>query len=109
MGREPQVGKGRRGLDVEFELDESQALEEYTFANDVIIELENIGVGRDTRPRIVEDHADILSGLRAGDYFDGRLPTVIRKLSLDQLSALYSLFTAARSALFNTSPSRIII
>jgi hypothetical protein len=40
-----------------------------------------------------KDHEGIVSHLKKGDYFDGRLPTVIRKLTLDQLSALYSLYT----------------
>jgi len=85
--------KRRTALEVDFDIDESSAIEKYTFADDVIDELEAIGVGRNERPRITEDHAPILTGLSAGDYFDGRLPTVIRKLSLDQLSALYSLFS----------------
>lgn len=74
-------------------MDEVKALEAYTFAEEVIKNMEDIGVGRNERPRIKEDHESILPGLNAGDYFDGRLPTVIRKLSLDQLSALYSLFS----------------
>lgn len=90
----PQRGRGRhKGIEVDFDLDESSALEAYTFADDVVQTLEDIGVGRNERPRIVEDHESILTGLKAGEYFDGRLPTVIRKLSLDQLSALYSLFS----------------
>lgn len=93
MAKAQPRGRRKRGLDVDFELDESSALEEYTFADDVVDNLTNIGVGREERPRIMEDHESILVGLEAGDYFDGRLPVVIRKLSLDQLSALYSLFS----------------
>jgi len=94
MAKAQQRGKRRkRGLDVDFELDESSALEAYTFADKVAEELTEIGVGREERPRITEDHENILVGLSDGDYFDGRLPVVIRKLTLDQLSALYSLFS----------------
>jgi hypothetical protein len=73
--------------------DESYGMEEYAFAGDVRKRLSDLGIGNYQRPRLELDHEGVVAGLRAGDYFDGRLPTVIKKLSLDQLSALYSLYS----------------
>jgi hypothetical protein len=64
-----------------------------TYAQKVADRLGDLGVARYEKPTISEDHVGVLPGLENGEYFDGRLPTVIRKLTLDQLSALYSLFS----------------
>lgn len=76
-----------------FEGDENFGMEQYTFAEAVKKRIRELGVGNYQRPRIAEDHVSIFTGVKEGQYFDGRLPTVIRKLSLDQLSALFSLYS----------------
>lgn len=79
----------------DFVTDEITGLNLYTFADRVKTRLQAIGVGEQSqRPRLEEDHKGIFPGLKPGDYFNGRLPVVIRKLTLDQLSALYSLFAS---------------
>ena len=79
----------------EFVTDEVTGLNAYTFADRVKEKLKTIGIGEQSqRPRLEEDHKGMFSGLKAGDYFNGKLPVVIRRLTLDQLSALYSLFTS---------------
>jgi hypothetical protein len=55
--------------------------------------ISELGIGNYTRPKLEKDHESVILHLKKGDYFDGRLPTVIRKLTLDQLSALYSLYS----------------
>lgn len=83
------------GLD-EFITDEVTGLNQYTYADNVKTRLNDIGVADAAlnKPRLEEEHKGIFPGLNPGDYFNGRLPVVIRKLELDQISALYSLFTA---------------
>lgn len=76
-----------------FEGDENFGMEQYTFAANVKKKIQDLGIGNYRRPRIAEDHESIFVGVRSGQYFDGRLPTVIRKLTLDQLSALFSLYS----------------
>ena len=77
-----------------FECNETDGLKAYTFAQNVTERLVALGLGANPqRPRLEKEHEGIFPGLMAGQYFDGRLPTVIRKLSLDQVSALYSLYT----------------
>lgn len=66
--------------------------EMYTFADGVVQELEKKGFGLIARPVIEKEHTSIFPGLNEGDYFDGRMPTILKKLSLDQVSMLYSLF-----------------
>lgn len=77
----------------DFDADENTGMNAYTFSDRVGKRLSDLGVTSPQRPKLHDDHTGIFVGLRAGQYFDGRLPTVIRKLSLDQLSALYSLFS----------------
>jgi hypothetical protein len=77
----------------EFEADEQIGLSKYTYADRVKEKLGELGVGQAPRPVLHEDHKSIFQGLKPGQYFDGRLPTVIRRLTLDQLSALYSLYS----------------
>ena len=79
--------------EVDWKTPEVQGLEAYGFSDRVIENLDRLGIGNRERPTVLDDHVGILPGLKAGQYFDGRLPTVIRRLSLDQLSALYSLFS----------------
>lgn len=79
--------------DVDWKTSEVKGLETYAFSDRVIEQLDRLGIGNRERPSVLKDHVGILPGLKAGQYFDGRLPTVIRRLSLDQLSALYSLFS----------------
>jgi len=79
----------------DFVTDEITGLNLYTFADRVKTRLQAIGIGEQShRPKLEEDHRGIFPDLKPGDYFNGRLPVVIRKLTLDQLSALYSLFAS---------------
>ena len=80
-------------VDRTFECGEEEAMEMYTYADRVVSRMEELGVGDAPRPRLEEEHGGIFSGLKPGQYFNGGLPTVIRKLSLDQISSLLSLFT----------------
>jgi len=78
----------------DFITDEVTGINCYTFSDRVKTRLQEIGVGdQSSRPKLAEDHKGVFQGLEPGDYFNGRLPVVIRRLSLDQLSALYSLFS----------------
>lgn len=74
-------------------IDEGEALKLYSFHPQVKKRLEGMGVGHYDRPVLEEEHVSIYPDKGVGQYFDGTLPTVIRKLSLDQLSALHSLFS----------------
>lgn len=76
-----------------FVSDENHGMTAYTFADKVKKRIADLGIGNYTRPKLEKDHEGVVLHLKRGDYFDGRLPTVIRKLTLDQLSALYSLYT----------------
>jgi hypothetical protein len=76
-----------------FITDENEGIAAYTFAHKVTQKIASLGIGTYERPRLEADHEGVVLNLRSGDYFDGRLPVVIRKLTLDQLSALYSLFS----------------
>jgi hypothetical protein len=76
-----------------FVADESAGMTAYTFAERVKSKISDLGVGVLDRPVLEKDHEGVISHLRSGEYFDGKLPTVIRKLDLDQISALYSLYT----------------
>lgn len=83
---------GKDGPEV-FEADENFGMQQYTFAARVKAQIQKLGIGNYKRPTLAKDHESIFVGVRSGQYFDGRLPTVIRKLSLDQLSALFSLYS----------------
>lgn len=76
-----------------FVSDENHGMTAYTFADKVKKRIADLGIGNYQRPKLEKDHEGVVLNLKKGDYFDGRLPTVIRKLSLDQLSALYSLYS----------------
>jgi len=77
----------------EFDCSEEEGMKTYSFSDRVKERLEGLGVARYQRPLISNEHLNIIPGLRPGEAFDGRLPTVVRKLTLDQLSALYTLYT----------------
>lgn len=79
--------------DNQFVSDENFGMASYTFAGKVKNRLSDLGIGNYERPRLEVEHEGLFRHLEAGDYFDGRMPTVIRKFSLDQLSALYSLYS----------------
>jgi hypothetical protein len=77
----------------EFYCNENEGLEYYSFIDRVTERIKSLGVNAPPKPRFESEHLSIYANAQVGQYFDGRLPTVIRKLSLDQLSALYSLFS----------------
>ena len=78
----------------QFYTDETTGLNAYTFSDRVKSRLEELGIGRSNKPILANEHKGIFPGLEPGDVFNGQLPVVVRRLSLDQLSALYSLFTS---------------
>jgi len=80
-------------IEMDFEASENDGIEAYTFAEKVKQRVSMLGVGNHKRPKLAEDHVSIYPGEKAGNYFEGKLPSVIRKLDLDQLSALYSLYS----------------
>jgi len=93
-------GPKGRGVGGEFDLDdfvtdEITGINTLTYADRVKNRLKEVGIADyATRPIVPQELQGIFMGLKPGDYFNGKLPTVVRKLDLDQLSALYSLFTA---------------
>jgi hypothetical protein len=76
-----------------FVSDENHGMTAYTFAEKVKRRVSDLGIGNYQRPKLDKDHEGVVPRLKRGEYFDGRLPTVIRKLTLDQLSALYSIYS----------------
>jgi hypothetical protein len=91
-----QTGRGDGGDSSadKFYTDEGTGLNAYTFADRVKTRLGEMGIGRSNKPILAEEHKGVFPGLEPGDVFNGQLPVVVRRLSLDQLSALYSLFTS---------------
>lgn len=84
-------------IDERFVADIPEGEKAYSYSDTVRARLAETGVTPTSRPMIEEEHVSIFSGpyaMDAGEPFDGRLPTVIRKLSLDQLSDLHVLFNA---------------
>lgn len=88
-----QEEKMSNGEEFDLSIDENEALELYSFHHKVKKRIDTLGVCTYDRPKIEEEHEAIYPGKRAGQYFNGTLPTVIRQLSLDQLSALHTLFS----------------
>jgi hypothetical protein len=74
-----------------FAADEESGREAYSFAGRVVERWQKSGFIRRPRPRLQEEHEGLFEDLSAGDQFDGRLPTVVKKLGYDHLSALYFL------------------
>jgi hypothetical protein len=89
----PVNGRVAAGEIQNFDCSEKEGIEAYSYTHRVIERLEGLGVARYQKPHVTNDHLNIIPGLKPGDAFDGRLPTVVRKLTLDQLSILYTLFT----------------
>jgi len=92
-GRSGRGAEGDFGAD-QFYTDETTGLNAYTFSDRVKSRLEELGIGKSNKPVLAEEHKGVFPGLEPGDVFNGQLPVVVRRLSLDQLSALYSLFTS---------------
>ena len=90
----PVNGRVATGEIRDFECSEEEGMKAYTYADDVKARLESLGVARYQRPLVTNEHLNVLPGMSSGEAFDGRLPTVVRKLTLDQLSALYTLYTS---------------
>jgi len=66
----------------------------YDIADEALTAAAAIGVVVPDRPVYDEEHEELFQGVQAGMYFDGRVPTVVRRLTLDQLSNLYALLLA---------------
>ena len=93
MSREP-IDPGQEEDDEGFATDEVTGLQSYTFSDRVKSKMQELGLtGYAERPILTEEHDGIFPDLEAGDYFNGRLPVVVRRLSLDQISALLTLVT----------------
>jgi hypothetical protein len=91
---DPGLPDGDLDLD-DFTTDETTGYNSYTFSDSIKNKLKEIGLeGYSSRPALAQEHNGIFPDLQEGDYFNGRLPVVIRRLDLDQISALYSLFTS---------------
>jgi len=90
----PLTGPKRESGFGDFRCSEEEGVNAYTFAHKVEEKLQSLGLGADPhRPKLEKEHEAIFSGMKAGQYFDGRLPTVIRTLNLDQISRLFSLYS----------------
>lgn len=74
--------------------DIEQGRKEYDIVEYALEVAAEIGVTMPTRPVYQEDHLDVFPGAVAGHYFDGRLPTTVRRLNLDQLSNMYAMLQA---------------
>lgn len=93
MSREPN-DPGHEEDDDGFATDEVTGLQSYTFSDRVKSKMQELGLtGYAERPILSVEHNGIFPDLEAGDYFNGRLPVVVRRLSLDQISALLTLVT----------------
>jgi len=93
MSREP-IDLGHEEDDDGFGTDEVTGLTSYTFSDRVKSKMQELGLtGYAERPILSKEHNGIFPDLEAGDYFNGRLPVVVRRLSLDQISALLTLVT----------------
>ena len=90
----PDYGDEQQLDNKDFVCDEITGLELYSYADRVKERFSEIVGEQRVRPQLMEQHRGIFPGLQPGDYFNGRLPVVVRQLNIDQLSALYSLFTS---------------
>ena len=75
------------------EIGEIEAMERYNIVQRVEEHIAAFGITAPSRPVVSEEQTSWIPGLETGQYFDGRLPTVIRRLSLDQLSELLGLMS----------------
>lgn len=92
MSREP-TDRGPNDDDG-FATDEVTALAAYAYSDRVKSRMQELGLtGYADRPVLSEEHNGIFPDLEEDDYFNGRLPVVVRRLSLDQISALLTLVT----------------
>lgn len=92
MSREP-TDRGQNEDD-SFATDEVTGLLSYTFSDRIKSKMQELGLtGYAERPILSVEHNGIFPDLEANDYFNGRLPVVVRRLSLDQISALLTLVT----------------
>lgn len=81
--------------DDKFQIDEDTGANMYTFSDKVKVRMESdICIVDPGKPIIGPEHRGIFPHLKSGDYFDGRIPTVVRTLSLDNISDLLALLTA---------------
>jgi hypothetical protein len=75
------------------DIGEIEAMERYSIVKRVEERIAAFGITAPVRPTVSEEQVSWIPGLEAGNYFDGRLPSVIRRLSLDQLSELLGLMS----------------
>lgn len=68
------------------------ARELYQFADPALAILEEIGIPMPQRPKLIETYQSMYPDIEVGVDFDGRMPPGVRALTLNQISALYSLF-----------------
>lgn len=85
---------GRPGQYGRPELSQQEAVAKYTFSDRVIAQLQKLGIAEPPRPVCNEEHERLFSDIASGDYYDGRMPLVIKKFELDDLSVLLTLLQA---------------
>lgn len=85
----------KRGVDggLSTDVGEVEAMQHYSYAPRIDEILNGYGIEAPPRPMLSDEHQQWIPGLVSGQYFNGRLPTIIRKMTLDQLSVLHSLFS----------------
>jgi hypothetical protein len=72
---------------------ENEANETYNYTERVEERLTALGITPRPRPKIEDGHKEIYPGMKNGEYFDGRMPTSLKDLELDDLSTLFTLFS----------------
>lgn len=72
--------------------DQDAIEEKYSFASKVVTEMQRIGITEPERPVFHSEHLTIFPGVENGQYFDGRMPLVVKGMSLQELGTLYHLF-----------------
>ena len=81
------------GRIVDYRMSESEANEAYSYTERVEERLTNMGITPRPRPKIEPGHGNIFPSMKKGEYFDGRMPTSLKDLDLDDLSTLFTLFS----------------
>lgn len=79
--------------DETFGLDEQDLRDKYSYSGRVMEKLEALGFTTTVKPKVSAQMASILDDLEEGQYFNGRLPQSLSRLSLEDLSDLHVLFT----------------